>query len=98
MSMLMKATCRSRFSEAVESLVLAVRATSLFDTLAGQQFNLHKSGWWSTQESFATQLQEALPEAPRLRALRPLGVCINLDLRGTRNARSEAVIRFRRAQ
>ena len=83
--------------EAIDSLVLAVRATSLFDGLAGQQFNLHKSGWWSTQEAYAPALQEAFPQAPRLRSLRPLGVCINLDLRGTRNARAEAISRFRRA-
>ena len=80
--------------DAIPSLVQAVRATSLFDGLSGQLFNLHKSGWWTTHESPALQLQAALPSAPRLRSL---GVCINLDLRGTKDARAPAVARFRAA-
>ena len=83
--------------DAIPSLVQAVRATSLFDSLAGQQFNLHKSGWWATQDACVAELQPALPQAPRLKALRPLGVTINLDLRGTRDARAPAVVSFRRA-
>ena len=81
----------------LEQLPVACQVSQLADAVLGQISNPAKCGWWVSDDRHAPPLALSFEGMPRLQVLRPLGVTIHLNQRGTPGLRDSALDRFRDA-